>query len=84
MRSLLSRSAFSRTKFYRPPWRQDYGPERTKRGIAQFRYDAATMTSSLWWSDRNGKWLRVPDATPAGDVDRLLRIVDENRTGAFE
>ncbi|MGH2728586.1 MAG: DUF3024 domain-containing protein [Actinomycetota bacterium] len=52
--------------------------------IAQFRYDPRSMTWSLWWSDRNGKWLRVLDAPSAGDVDPLLRIVAENHTGAFE
>jgi hypothetical protein len=67
-----------------PPWREDFGPEWSKRSIAQFRYDPEMMTWSLWWSDRNGKWLKVPDAPPAGDVDPLLRIVDENRTGAFD
>jgi DUF3024 family protein len=69
---------------HRPPWREDYGPEWTKREIAQFRYDLETMTWSLYWANRNGRWLKVPDAQPAGDVDPLLRIVDENRTGAFD
>ena len=29
-------------------------------------------------------WLKFPDAPHAGDVDPLLSIVDENRTGAFD
>lgn len=69
---------------HRPPWRPDYGPEWTKREIAQFRYDPETLTWSLFWANRNGRWLKYPDAPPAGDVDPLLRVVDENRTGAFD
>lgn len=68
----------------RPPWRADYGPEWTKREIAQFRYDPEFKTWTLYWANRNGKWLKVPDAPPAGDVEPLLSIVQENRTGAFE
>lgn len=59
-------------------------PEWTKREIARFTYDPDMMTWTLYWANRNGKWLKVPDLPPAGDVESLLRIVQENRTGAFE
>lgn len=69
----------------RPPWHPDDEDKSwTKREIAKFRYDSEQFTWTLYWADRNGKWLKVPDASPAGDVDPLLRIVDENRTGAFD
>lgn len=55
----------------------------TKREIAQFRSDAGGVWT-LYWADRHGQWLAVPDARPAADIDELIRIVEENRTGAFE
>ncbi len=64
---------------HRPPWRPDYEPEWTKREIAQFRYDPETLTWSLYWADRNGRWLKGPDAPSAGDVEPLLRV--GKRTG---
>lgn len=69
----------------RPPWRPDDKDKSwTKREIAQFRYDFEQFTWTLYWADRNGTWLNVSDVSPAGDVDPLLGIVDENRTGAFD
>ncbi|MFA5890254.1 MAG: DUF3024 domain-containing protein [Actinomycetota bacterium] len=68
----------------RPPWREDFGPEWSKREIARFLYDPDTMTWTLYWANRHGRWLKVPDAPPADDVEPLLRIVQEDRTGAFE
>ena len=69
----------------RPPWHpEDTNPVWTKREIAQFRYDPELLTWTLYWANRNGKWRKVPDAPPAGDVEPLLLVVEENRTGAFD
>ena len=70
----------------RPPWpgAADPGGPWTKREIAQFRLDETDQTWSLYWADRNGRWLLVPDAAPAPDINDLLRVVDENRSGAFD
>ena len=47
----------------RPPWpgAPDPGGPWTKREIGQFRVDAERMWT-LYWANRNARWLRVPDA----------------------
>lgn len=67
----------------RVPWRGAPDEPWTKREMAQFRCDAVGMWT-LYWANRNGRWLRVSDAPPTADIAELLRIVDENRTGAFD
>ena len=37
----------------RAPWREDFGPEWTRRGIARFRYPVKHGHWTLYWSDRN-------------------------------
>ncbi len=69
---------------HRPPWRPDFGPDWSKREIAQIRYDPETLTFTLYWADRNGRWLEYPEIGPTGDVDLLLREIEDNRSGAFD
>ena len=70
----------------RPPWPGAPDPDGpwTKREIAQFRQDEAGRVWTLHWADRNGRWLRVPDVRPAAAIDDLIRVVEDNRTGAFD
>lgn len=67
----------------RSPWREDFGPEWTRSKIAQFRWDPEDGTWTIWWADRNGRWLHYPDAEPAADIGELLRVLDTDRSGAF-
>jgi hypothetical protein len=39
----------------RAPWREDYGPEWTSRGVARLRYTTKSGVWTLYWSDRNGR-----------------------------
>ncbi|HEX4698928.1 MAG TPA: DUF3024 domain-containing protein [Actinomycetes bacterium] len=48
----------------RPPWREDFGPERSRFPIARLRYTQISRTWSLLWSDRNSRF---------HEYDRLAR-----------
>jgi hypothetical protein len=67
----------------RPPWRDEYGPEWTRRKIAQFRYQPATSRWSVWWADRNGRWLAYPSAPATREIDTLIAAVEHDQSGAF-
>jgi Protein of unknown function (DUF3024) len=54
----------------RAPWRDDIGPEWSRLKVAQLRYDHGAWT--LYWADRNGRWLRYPDLAPSPRLDDLL------------
>lgn len=50
-------------------WREDYGPEWTRRGIARFRYTAKYKTWTLYWSDRNQCCHQYDLIEPSSDVE---------------
>lgn len=70
----------------RRPWPGAPDPDGpwTRREIAQFRQGEAGGMWTLHWADRNGRWLRMRDVRPAADIDDLIRVVEENRSGAFD
>src|SRR5436309_7479802 len=65
----------------RTPWRDDVGPEWSRRKVAQLRYDHGTWT--LHSADRNGRWLSYPDLAPSPRLDDLLAEIDRDPAGAF-
>ncbi len=65
----------------RAPWRDDLGPEWSRRKVAQLRYDHGSWT--LYWADRNGRWLPYPDLDPSPRLDDLLAEIDRDPAGAF-
>jgi len=67
----------------RAPWREDYGPEWTRLGIARLRYSAKGAAWSLYWRDRNERWHRYDRTSPTGDVISLLDEIDKDPTGIF-
>lgn len=67
----------------RAPWREDYGPEWTRRGIARLRYTAKQKTWTLYWSDRNQHWHKYDLIAPSADVLALLDELDRDPTGIF-
>jgi hypothetical protein len=66
-----------------PPWRPDFGPDWSRRQIAQMRYDPETLTFTLYWADRNGRWLAYPNIGPTGDVGPLLREIEETEAAPY-
>jgi len=65
----------------RPVWRM---PGQWTHGkIAQFRYDPTSDRWTLYWSDRNGRWLRNPTTRPTTNIAALIQEVDKDPAGAF-
>ncbi len=67
----------------RPPWRPDFGPEWTRRKIAQLRFDLGTREWTLYWADRNGRWLLYRDLDPSSDIRMLLTEIDQDPYACF-
>lgn len=67
----------------RAPWREDYGPEWTRRGIARLRFTAKYHHWTLYWSDRNQRWHRYDPIGPSPDVLAMLDELDRDPTSIF-
>jgi hypothetical protein len=67
----------------RAPWDDDFGPEWTRRRVAQLRYDRGDGRWRLHWSDRNGRWHPYDMSEPTAHVRELLTEIDADPTGIF-
>jgi len=67
----------------RAPWREDFGPEWTSRGMVRFRYVAKNGLWTLYWRDRNQRWHRYDLIEPSADILVLLDAVDRDPTCIF-
>ena len=67
----------------RPPWRSDLGEEWTRTEVAQLRYDVEHFTWTLFWADRNGKWLDYPGMPPTANFDRVIEEIDRDPHACF-
>ncbi|MGO9320711.1 MAG: DUF3024 domain-containing protein [Solirubrobacteraceae bacterium] len=67
----------------RAPWREEYGPEWTSRGVARPRYTTKSGVWTLYWSDRNGRWHRYDLLQPTADIRVILDEVDRDPTCIF-
>jgi hypothetical protein len=67
----------------RPPWRPAAGSEWTRQKIAQLRYDAEHLTWTVFWADRNGKWLKYPGLPPTANLDRVIQELDDEPHACF-
>ena len=65
-----------------PLWQGAPG-EWMKMRIAQLRYDPTARAWTLYWADRNSRWHPYDDLEPTGDLDAVLREIDEDRTCIF-
>jgi hypothetical protein len=61
----------------RAPWRPDYGPQWTSRGIARLRYTKSIGRWTLYLSDRNERWHLYDRIDPSENV---LDLLDETAT----
>ncbi len=68
---------------HRAPWRPEYGPEWSTRGMVRFRYEPKLGAWSLFWADRHGRWHRYDFAQPSLDVSVLLAEVERDPTSIF-
>jgi len=67
----------------RAPWREDFGPDWTKRGVARLRYTIKSGLWTLYYSDRNGRWHLYDLIGPTKDIRILLDEVDRDPTCIF-
>ena len=66
----------------RPPWREEFGPEWSRRGIARMKFDPATREWTLYWSDRNSRW-HIFDLVSPGSIEQTLGEIESDRTNIF-
>jgi hypothetical protein len=66
----------------RPPWREDFGPEWTRQGVARMKFDTANNEWALYWSDRNSRW-HIFDLLPPGSIDEVLEEIERDQTNIF-
>lgn len=59
----------------RAPWREDLGPEWTRRPVAQLRHDGARWR--LYRPDRNTRWHPLQDVAAEISPAPLLEVIDE-------
>jgi hypothetical protein len=67
----------------RAPWREDFGPEWTSRGVARLRYAMKRGVWTLYWSDRDGLRHLYDLIDPSDDVRVLLDELDRDPTCIF-
>ena len=65
----------------RPPWQPNL-TEWSKVRVAQLRYSANTHHWSLYWADRNGRWLPYDDLAPS-PIDQVLNEIEADPTCIF-
>ena len=51
--------------------------------VAQFRFDSETAQWTLYWADRNSRWHCYIDLDPSRNFEKLLKEVNDDRTGIF-
>lgn len=67
----------------RAPWQPELGPEWTRFPIVRFRYTKARREWAIYWRDRNLRLHRFDPAEPSRQIEDLLVVVDDDRTGIF-
>ena len=68
---------------YRPPWREDYGPEWSRLPIARLRYVASKRLWTLYYHRYTGRWERYPLLGPSRRLADLLSEVAEDPICVF-
>jgi hypothetical protein len=66
----------------RPPWREDFGPEWSRQGVARMKFDTASKKWTLYWSDSNGRW-HIFDLISPGSIAKILKEVERDQTNIF-
>jgi hypothetical protein len=66
----------------RPPWREDFGPEWTRQGVARMKFNTANNEWMLYWSDSNSRW-HIFDLMSHGSIDEVLEEIERDQTNIF-
>ena len=67
----------------RPPWREGFGTEWTRRPIARLRYTKVRRDWQIYWRDRNLKFHAYDLVDPTPNIEALLAHLDDDPTGIF-
>jgi len=67
---------------WRPPWREDFGPEWSRQGVARMKFNTENNEWALYWSDSNGRW-HIFDLISPGSIDEILEEIERDRTNIF-
>jgi hypothetical protein len=67
----------------RPPWRPEYGPEWTRRGIARFRYSPSEKSWTVYWMRSDLKFHRYTLVGPQSGIGPLLDEVARDPHACF-
>ena len=63
--------------------RRDAPEEKTKLGVARFRYTRSRDEWRLYWMRRDLKWHAYEPAGPAARLEGLVAIVHQDQYGCF-
>lgn len=63
---------------WRPPWREDYGPDWIRLPIARLRYVGSKRLWTLYYHRHTGRWERYPLLGPATRIDPLLEELEHD------
>jgi hypothetical protein len=67
----------------RPPWRPEYGPEWTRKGIARFRYSPSAKSWTVYWMRSDLKFHRYTLVDPQSGIGPLLDEVARDPHACF-
>jgi hypothetical protein len=67
----------------RSPWGPEYGPDWSRRPVAQLRYDPGAHLWTLYWADRDSRWQLYDLIDPSPRVDDLLAEIAADPTCVF-
>ena len=67
----------------RPPWRPEYGPEWTRKGIARFRYSPNEKSWTVYWMRSDLKFHRYTLVDPQAGIGPLLDEVARDPHACF-
>ena len=67
----------------RPPWREGFGTEWTRRPIARLRHTKVRRDWQIYWRDRNLKFHAYDLVDPTPNIEALLAHLDDDPTGIF-
>jgi hypothetical protein len=68
---------------WRPPWREDYGPEWTRLPIARLRYVRSRRLWTLFYHRHTGRWERYPLLGSTTPIDPLLDELERDPICVF-
>ena len=66
----------------RPPWREDFGREWTRQGVARMKFNSVNNEWTHYWSDRNNRW-HIFDLLPPGSIEEVLEEIERDQTNIF-